>query len=303
MLAIAGSWIVSAAAEDSVVALPTIHVRAKVVHFHGKRALLVESIVVGNIEGMVIQVSCDRCERYRTKVHETRPTAASKRFDGVSWIVIIGRDIQVDVRHAGQQGRFLLLGASARDTLVYKATGCLAAASGRRISCPQAAPSVPKESGVAGGNPATKSGGEPRAQAEAKKKAEEAVAKKKAEEEAAVKKKAEQEAAAKKKRRPKKKRQRKGLTPRPRVALYTHGPTNSNAGGNEGPSIPSNDTVQIACKVTGFKVEDGDTWWYRIASSPWNGSYYGSADAFYNNGQTSGSLHGTPFVDPNVPNC
>ena len=42
---------------------------------------------------------------------------------------------------------------------------------------------------------------------------------------------------------------------------------------------------------------------YRIASAPWSGSYYVSADAFYNNGQTSGSLVGTPFVDSNVPNC
>jgi len=55
--------------------------------------------------------------------------------------------------------------------------------------------------------------------------------------------------------------------------------------------------------VTGFAVADGDTWWYRIASSPWNSTYYGSADAFYNNGATSGSLIGTPFVDSNVPNC
>jgi hypothetical protein len=77
----------------------------------------------------------------------------------------------------------------------------------------------------------------------------------------------------------------------------------SDAGGTEGASIPSFDTVQIACKVTGFKVADGNTWWYRIASSPWNDAYYASADAFYNNGQTSGSLIGTPFVDPNVPNC
>ena len=36
---------------------------------------------------------------------------------------------------------------------------------------------------------------------------------------------------------------------------------------------------------------------------PWNDSYYASADAFYNNGQTSGSLNGTPFVDPSVPVC
>jgi hypothetical protein len=77
----------------------------------------------------------------------------------------------------------------------------------------------------------------------------------------------------------------------------------ANAGGIEGPQIPSNDTVQIACKVSGFTVADGNTWWYRIASSPWNNTYYASADAFYNNGATSGSLLGTPFVDPNVPNC
>lgn len=77
----------------------------------------------------------------------------------------------------------------------------------------------------------------------------------------------------------------------------------SNAGGTEGPEIGSNATVQIECKVTGFAVEDGNTWWYRIASSPWDGVYYGSADAFYNNGETSGSLIGTPYVDPAVPNC
>jgi hypothetical protein len=77
----------------------------------------------------------------------------------------------------------------------------------------------------------------------------------------------------------------------------------SNAGGNQGPTIPAYQTVQIDCKVTGFRVADGDTWWYRIASAPWSNAYYVSADAFYNNGATSGSLHGTPFVDPAVPNC
>ena len=35
----------------------------------------------------------------------------------------------------------------------------------------------------------------------------------------------------------------------------------TNAGGTEGPSIASNATVQIACKLTGFKVADGNTWW------------------------------------------
>lgn len=77
----------------------------------------------------------------------------------------------------------------------------------------------------------------------------------------------------------------------------------SNAGGNEGPTIGGGQTVQIACKLHGFQVSDGNNWWYKIASSPWNGNYYVSADAFYNNGSTSGSLHGTPFVDSSVADC
>lgn len=77
----------------------------------------------------------------------------------------------------------------------------------------------------------------------------------------------------------------------------------SDAGGSEGPSIPGNDTVAITCVVKGFTVADGNDWWYEIASSPWDNTYYASADAFYNNGSTSGSLRGTPFVDPAVPVC
>ena len=76
-----------------------------------------------------------------------------------------------------------------------------------------------------------------------------------------------------------------------------------NAGGAQGPSIAANATVQVACKVTGFAVPDGNTWWYELASSPWNDSYFVSADAFYNDGATSGSLIGTPYVDPAVQTC
>lgn len=63
---------------------------------------------------------------------------------------------------------------------------------------------------------------------------------------------------------------------------------------NAGPVIAGSTNVQISCKVQGFAVTDGNQWWYRIASSPWNDQYYASADAFYNNGQTSGSLKNTP---------
>ncbi len=77
----------------------------------------------------------------------------------------------------------------------------------------------------------------------------------------------------------------------------------SDAGGSEGPEIASNETVQVSCRVSGFTVADGNTWWYWVASSSWNGRYYVSADAFYNNGRTSGSLLGTPFVNTSVPTC
>ncbi len=62
-------------------------------------------------------------------------------------------------------------------------------------------------------------------------------------------------------------------------------------------------TVKVICRIKGFKVQDGDTWWYRIASSPWDGKFYASADAFYNNGRTTGSLLHTPLVDRKVRIC
>src|SRR6185369_1828810 len=71
----------------------------------------------------------------------------------------------------------------------------------------------------------------------------------------------------------------------------------------QGPTIPAFATVQVSCRVQGFAVADKNTWWYLVASSPWNNVYYVSADAFYNNGRTSGSLLGTPFFDPAVPIC
>lgn len=88
------------------------------------------------------------------------------------------------------------------------------------------------------------------------------------------------------------------------VGGVTHTWTNYlNAGGVEGPTVAANTTVQVSCRVTGFRVPDGDTWWYRIANPGWDNTFYASADAFYNNGQTSGTLHGTPLVDEAVPGC
>ncbi|HEX8871046.1 MAG TPA: hypothetical protein VF821_35620, partial [Lentzea sp.] len=94
----------------------------------------------------------------------------------------------------------------------------------------------------------------------------------------------------------------------PQYHETTGGPTNTwtnyqNAGGQEGPTIPGHQTVLVACRLEGFAVANGNTWWYRIASPGWDSRFYASADAFYNNGQTAGTLKGTPWMDPAVPHC
>lgn len=62
-------------------------------------------------------------------------------------------------------------------------------------------------------------------------------------------------------------------------------------------------SVQVLCRVKGYIVQDGDPWWYRLASTPWNGRYYATSDAFYNNGATSGSVNTGVVVDEQVPVC
>ncbi|HEX4669257.1 MAG TPA: hypothetical protein VH275_04700 [Solirubrobacterales bacterium] len=74
-------------------------------------------------------------------------------------------------------------------------------------------------------------------------------------------------------------------------------------GGTPGQVIQGGETVQVSCRVRGLEVHDGNTWWYRLASNPWNNGYYVSADAFYNEARTTGPLAGTPFVDEGVPEC
>jgi murein DD-endopeptidase MepM/ murein hydrolase activator NlpD len=76
----------------------------------------------------------------------------------------------------------------------------------------------------------------------------------------------------------------------------------ANAGGESGPTIDNQQTVPVLCKVQGFKVQDGNTNWYRLADK-WSGRFYASADGFYNGAPPGGSLQGTPFVDPQVPDC
>ena len=58
---------------------------------------------------------------------------------------------------------------------------------------------------------------------------------------------------------------------------------------HEGPSVASQQAIAIGCRLQGFTVADGSTWWYRIASSPWNNAYYVGADAFYNGAAPGGA--------------
>ncbi len=62
-------------------------------------------------------------------------------------------------------------------------------------------------------------------------------------------------------------------------------------------------SVQVLCRVKGYVVQDGDLWWYRLTSTPWNGRYYATSDAFYNNGATSGPVDNGVVVDEQVPVC
>jgi hypothetical protein len=75
------------------------------------------------------------------------------------------------------------------------------------------------------------------------------------------------------------------------------------AGGSQGPTLGTDVPVKVECRVFGRPTQDGDPWWYRIGIKAGRGRFYASADAFYNNGQTSGSLVGTPLVDPSVGLC
>jgi hypothetical protein len=76
-----------------------------------------------------------------------------------------------------------------------------------------------------------------------------------------------------------------------------------NAGYPLGRALSPEQAVQVSCRVRGLAVKDGDPWWYRLASSPWNGHYYATSDDFYNTPNTSGNPINGVTVDTRVPTC
>ena len=87
------------------------------------------------------------------------------------------------------------------------------------------------------------------------------------------------------------------------AASRTPGPTTPTPAAPRARRSASNQTVQIACRVQGFRVADGNTWWYRVASPPWNNTYYVVGRRVLQQRPDLGSLHGTPFVDGAVAGC
>lgn len=69
----------------------------------------------------------------------------------------------------------------------------------------------------------------------------------------------------------------------------------------EGPRIDNHATVEVSCKIAAPSAGSVGTYWYRIASQPWNNQYYAPANSFLNGDPVGGPY--THDVDENVPNC
>lgn len=73
--------------------------------------------------------------------------------------------------------------------------------------------------------------------------------------------------------------------------------------GSSGARIPTAAFVEVSCKVYApiFPSTQPDGYWYRIASPPWNNSYYAVANVF-TNGDLPGQMPPTN-TDWSVPDC
>jgi hypothetical protein len=141
-LAVAISLIAVAVAAASssplaVLPVPRIHTKLSVVHFRGRRVVLVRSIEVYGVAGAQLTVSCGGCLRFASPIRVSSPVRGAKLYRGVQWLLEPGRAVSVKVFHRHEIGRFLDLRARLRSKpdLVFKATGCLASFR-RVVACP-----------------------------------------------------------------------------------------------------------------------------------------------------------------------
>ena len=68
--------------------------------------------------------------------------------------------------------------------------------------------------------------------------------------------------------------------------------------GSDGPLV----TPAQAADCSGDECTNPGGYWYRIASSPWNGNFYAVANTFWN-GDVAGQPPYTHDVDLAVPDC
>jgi surface antigen len=70
-----------------------------------------------------------------------------------------------------------------------------------------------------------------------------------------------------------------------------------------GPSISANQAVEVFCKVYDAAVPSASPggYWYKIASGPWSGHFYATANAFLNDDPPGGPYHHS--TDLSVPDC
>jgi len=128
-------------AQAAVVPLPRLSAETHESRFGGRSVLVVRSMLVRRVHGS-LSVRCNRCRRLVGRIRVSRPSATSKRFSGVNWILRGSRAVKVTVVRRDQIGRYLLLTAQRRKGrlgLAYKESGCL---DGRRdrLLCPRGTP-------------------------------------------------------------------------------------------------------------------------------------------------------------------
>jgi hypothetical protein len=73
-----------------------------------------------------------------------------------------------------------------------------------------------------------------------------------------------------------------------------------NAGYPSSALLKPRQVVQVSCRVRGFAVQDGDPWWYQLASPPRDRRHYVTSDVFYNTPSASGNPINGIVVDKRV---
>jgi hypothetical protein len=109
-------------AQAAVVPLPRLSADTHESRSGGRSVLVVRSMLVRRVHGTPGR-SLQRCRRLVGRIRISRPSATSKRFHGVNWILPRGRAVKVTVVRRGRTGRYLLLTAQRRNgrlSLAYK---------------------------------------------------------------------------------------------------------------------------------------------------------------------------------------